>query len=238
MVDHLAQFNSVTNYFFRMNNLLETMPIPSIVSMITRLAEARMKKQTVFIVGNGGSAATASHFANDLAKLTRRDDAPFMRIIALTDNVPLITAWANDESYEGVFSHQLETLVEKGDVLVAFSGSGNSPNVLQAIETAKEHGASTIGVTGFEGGKLASMVDTCVIVPANSMQLIEDVHLMLGHVTCLTLRDIAMPLELDLKEPGEYLSPGFLTQAARPVEAAVRIKRTRVMTKENGKVHG
>lgn len=132
---------------------------------------------TLFACGNGGSAATASHFIEDVAKgLERR-----WRALALTDNVPMITALANDIGYEDVFAEQLANFVAEGDVLVAISGSGNSENVLRAVRLAKRRGALTLGWSGFEGGKLKALVDHCLVVPSDSMQRIEDVHLIVAH---------------------------------------------------------
>lgn len=157
---------------------------------------------TVFTLGNGGSAATASHFACDLAKGTIVPGGPRFRVIALTDNVPLIMAWSNDVSYESVFAEQLYNLMGRGDVVVAFSGSGNSPNVLRAVALARQQGGITIGFSGFDGGKLSHMVDVPVVVPCYCMEQVEDVHLILCHLMATVLRqrlrEIEPPLSLSL----------------------------------------
>jgi D-sedoheptulose 7-phosphate isomerase len=145
------------------------------------LLDAHGHEKTVFVFGNGGSASTASHMACDLGKGTVLPGKKRFRIICLSDNIPLMTAWANDTSYENVFSEQLDNLVREGDVVVGISGSGNSPNVLKALELARRRKAKTVGLTGFKGGKMKSLCDVCLIVPSDSMQRIEDVHLIIEH---------------------------------------------------------
>ncbi len=154
---------------------------------------AREADRTIFFFGNGGSASTASHFVIDIAKSTRKDlSVPArkrFRCVALNDNVPGITAWANDAEYARIFVEPLENLAVRGDVAVAISGSGNSPNVLAAVKAAREIGVTTIGLTGMGGGKLKELVDVPVIVPSGSMQHTEDVHLILLHLLTAYLRD-------------------------------------------------
>ena len=153
------------------------------------LTEARHNGKKVYVMGNGGSASTASHMASDLNKGANRDDAPRFRAIALTDSIPLMMAWANDSSYDDVFIEPLRNHLEKGDVVIGISGSGNSPNVLKAIEYANVSGAITIGLTGFDGGKLAKISKISYTVPSNCMQQVEDVHLILEHMLSMILRD-------------------------------------------------
>ena len=138
----------------------------------------------IFVCGNGGSAATASHLANDLGKGASYGRAQRFKVIALTDNVPWMTALANDVSYDEVFSEQLENFAEAGDLLIAISGSGNSANVLRAIEVARKRGLVTVGLTGFGGGKLADMVDHPVVVDSHHMGRVEDVHMIIVHLIC------------------------------------------------------
>jgi D-sedoheptulose 7-phosphate isomerase len=158
-----------------------------IAGVISQLIEARNLGRNIFIIGNGGSASTASHMACDLNKTAIREDSKRFRAFALTDNVPVMTAWANDKSYGDVFKEQLSNLLSANDVLVAISGSGNSENVVEAIKLAKRKGALTIGFTGFKGGRMKRLVDTCVIVPSDLMYRIEDVHLMLNHLVTYVL---------------------------------------------------
>lgn len=145
------------------------------------LVQAYESGRTIFAFGNGGSAALASHFACDLAKGTVNGSPKRFRIMALTDNVPLMTAWANDSNYENIFSEQLANFAVRGDVAFAISGSGNSPNVLKALRLAKEVGLTTAGLTGFAGGEMRQLCDTCIIVPCENMQIIEDLHLCIAH---------------------------------------------------------
>ena len=153
------------------------------------LLRAREEGRTVFIIGNGGSAATASHMANDLNKGAAVAGQRRFRALALTDNVPLITAWANDTQYEQIFVEQMANFFHPGDVLIAISGSGNSPNIIAALEWARNEGAVTIGLTGGSGGRLLGLVDCCLLVPSNRMEQIEDMHLVLAHAICVSLRN-------------------------------------------------
>lgn len=142
-------------------------------------------------MGNGGSASTASHFVCDLAKNTRHPGLPHFRVIGLTDNMAIFSAYANDEGYENVFTTQLANLVEAGDIVIAISASGNSANVLKAVEEARNHAAVTIGFTGFDGGRLGSLVDVQVHVNSHIIEHVEDIHLALEHMIVKTLKDTA-----------------------------------------------
>ena len=153
------------------------------------LLTARKEGRTIFFFGNGGSASTASHFVVDIGKATVRGDGLRFRCVALVDNVESVTAWANDADYSKVFSEQLKGLAHGGDVAVGISGSGNSPNVLEAVRVARSLGLSTVGLTGMGGGKLKGLVDVPLVVPSNSMQHIEDVHLLVCHLLTAYLRD-------------------------------------------------
>jgi len=157
--------------------------------IVPLLLEARRTGRTIFFFGNGGSASTASHFVVDIGKATIRGDGARFRCVALVDNVESVTAWANDAEYSRVFSEQLKGLAQRGDVAVGISGSGNSPNVLEAVKTARALGLSTVGLTGMGGGKLKDLVDVPLVVPSNSMQHIEDVHLLICHLLTAYLRD-------------------------------------------------
>jgi len=159
--------------------------------IVPLLLRARSDDRTIFFFGNGGSASTASHFVVDIGKATIRGDGRRFRCLALVDNVESLTAWANDAEYSKVFSEQLRGLAHPGDVAVGISGSGNSPNVLRAVETARQMGLPTVGLTGMGGGKLKALVDVALVVPSNSMQHIEDVHLLVCHLLTAYLRDEA-----------------------------------------------
>lgn len=187
-VQSIAELAS--SYLAQVGESLARLPLEKIEPIVLRLEEARLKKQQVFICGNGGSAATASHFACDLAKGALLPNKPPIKALPLTDSLPLLSAWANDVSYEEVFARRLAPWVQAGDVVIGKSGSGNSRNVLNALRLAKEAGATTIGLTGFDGGKLKGMVDICLAVPSRCMEQIEDVHLLVCHLTTTCLRRI------------------------------------------------
>jgi D-sedoheptulose 7-phosphate isomerase len=173
---------TAAEYYSELGAVLSKLSLPLVDSIAAKLYEAFVAENTVFLFGNGGSAATASHFACDLGKGTASAH-PFKRLRAhaLTDNIPSLTAWANDSGYASIFAEQLRNFLRPSDLVVAISGSGNSPNVLHALELAKDEGAFCIGLTGFRGGKMASLCDLCLIVPSDNMQLIEDVHMTLAH---------------------------------------------------------
>jgi D-sedoheptulose 7-phosphate isomerase len=171
-------------HYFRMHyEILDSLPYEQIEEMTHQLWQACHQGRTVFSFGNGGSAALASHFACDLGKgtLIGLNGSKRFRVIALTDNLPLITAWANDTSYDDVFAEQLRSLAIVGDVALAISGSGNSGNVLRALEVARSSGCTTMGITGYSGGKMKALCDYCVVVPSDNMQIIEDFHLSVCH---------------------------------------------------------
>jgi len=178
----------IKRYIAELKETLDQLPYEAIRDVIAILQYARMNDRQVFIMGNGGSAATASHFACDLAKGTLLPGKPRFRVIALTDNMPLFSAYANDIGYEHVFAEQLASLVREGDVVIGISCSGNSANVLNAIELAKSMRAITIGFTGFDGGELKGLVDICIHIPSDCMEQVEDIHLMLEHLICTCIR--------------------------------------------------
>ena len=170
-------------YYAAHQSVAANLPYQAMDKAITEILSAYERGASIFTFGNGGSAALASHFACDLGKgiLPSHNGQKRFRVISLADNVPLMTAWANDHGYEHVFAKQLENLIGSGDLVFAISGSGNSSNVLRALEVARFHRARTIGLTGFEGGKMKSLCDVCVILPSDNMQIIEDFHLSVTH---------------------------------------------------------
>jgi D-sedoheptulose 7-phosphate isomerase len=180
---------SITNYLNDLKQTLEALPLDKIDQVITILHEARMRGRQIFILGNGGSASTASHFVCDLSKNTRHRGWPNFKAIGLADNMAILSAYANDEGYDTVFASQLENLVQSEDVVIAISTSGNSPNVLKAVELANNMHATTIGFTGFDGGRLSSIVSLDVHVPSDTIEQVEDVHLMLEHLITKILRE-------------------------------------------------
>src|SRR5262245_16147451 len=146
------------------------------------LCDAYMSDHQVILMGNGGSAALASHFAVDLGKGTTVEGKSRFRVISIVDNTPVMTAYANDFSYADVFSEQVRTLARPGDVVFGISGSGNSPNVLNGLKAARAAGAATVALTGYKGGKVIDLADVTLVVPSDDMQHIEDCHLMLTHL--------------------------------------------------------
>ena len=152
-----------------------------IKKIINILIKKRDTGKTIFTVGNGGSASTASHFVSDLLKTSIIKKNKRFKAISLVDNLPVISAWANDVSYADIFVEQLKNFVSKGDVIIAFSGSGRSENVVKAIKYGKKQGAFCIGITGMSGGQLRKICDMSIIVPSNDMLSIESIHLLLCH---------------------------------------------------------
>lgn len=178
----------IRDYLTDLGQTLQRLPLEAIERLVDLLHEARLEGRQVFLLGNGGSAATASHFACDLAKNTIQPGLPSFRALSLTDNAALMTAWANDTAYDNLFCGQLGCLLRPGDVVIGISGSGNSPNVLRAMEMAREQGAVTVGLTGFSGGKLKELVDLAITVPSERMEQIEDLHLVVEHAVVTALR--------------------------------------------------
>jgi D-sedoheptulose 7-phosphate isomerase len=174
-------------YLTQLARTLEEIPREALAAVAQALWETYQRDGTIIICGNGGSAATASHFACDLAKWTISTERRRLRALALTDNVPLMTAWSNDRSYDSLFVEQLLTHYRPGDLLVAISGSGNSPNVLQAVAWANQVDAPTVGLSGFDGGKLAQLARYSLHVPNHVMPQVEDAHSAICHALAVQL---------------------------------------------------
>jgi D-sedoheptulose 7-phosphate isomerase len=151
--------------------------------------DARANNRHIFLCGNGGSASTASHFACDIVKGASFNRASRFRVMALTDSLPTITAYSNDVSYDIVFVEQLKNFAERGDLVMAISGSGNSPNVLRAVEYANSIGCKTIALTGRDGGKLGPMAQLNIHAPVPHMGRIEDAHMIVCHMICYYFMD-------------------------------------------------
>ena len=180
-----------TEYQKTVVGVLESLDESEIDTMISMLFKAYQDGKFVYIIGNGGSAANASHLAQDLAKgtLKSKDQQARLKAISLTDNTPFITAQGNDEGYESIFEQQLRTYASNGDYVLAISGSGNSPNIIKAIEWANSNGLITIGVTGFDGGKLKNIAAHTVHVPLHEMCTAESIHTIIFHYVILELRE-------------------------------------------------
>ncbi len=181
---HLQQFNA----------LMEGVDLAAVTSAVERLRTARDAGRTIFIAGNGGSAATATHLVNDLGKATKRSGQRHLKVMGLSDNVSWLTALANDEGYERVFSGQMENFAEAGDVLIVISASGNSPNLVEAVRFAAEHGMVTIGLLGFDGGVLKDQVDELLWLESEhgAYGIVECGHTVLADiVTACLIHDTA-----------------------------------------------
>src|SRR5713226_8464309 len=170
--------------------MVQAISQPHIEAVLRVLEEAYRNGHRIFIMGNGGSAATASHFALDLAKNTIMPGVSRLKAISLTDHVPLITAWSNDTHYEHIFAEQLANMIEAGDVVIGISASGNSANVINAVKLARQNHAATIGLLGANGGKLKDMVDACVLAPGQNIEQEEDAHMILTHVITRHMREV------------------------------------------------
>jgi D-sedoheptulose 7-phosphate isomerase len=173
---------NVEGYVGRLRTAVEALPMDRLAELGEILYRTYRNGQQVFTLGNGGSASTASHMAADLGKNTSKANMRRFRVLSLNDNQALLTALANDLGYENVFSEQLKNLIRAGDLLVAISASGNSPNVLNAIRYAQEQCAEVVGILGFQGGKAAELVDLSIIVPCDHYGVVEDVHLIINHI--------------------------------------------------------
>lgn len=170
-------------YLGYLSTVLGNIDREEIGAFVATLLDARERGATIFFIGNGGSAATSSHFANDIAIGTNSYDKPF-RALALTDNNAIVTAVGNDFGYEEIFSRQLQVLANPGDVVVAISASGNSPNLLKAFEYARTAGLRTVAITAFDGGKMKGMAEQGVHVPTDLKEYgpAEDAHMILDHL--------------------------------------------------------
>jgi D-sedoheptulose 7-phosphate isomerase len=169
--------------------ILQSLDADEIAPAVELVVQAGESGSRIYAIGNGGSASTASHFVNDMGKGASLGREKRFKVIPLTDNVEWMTALSNDLSYEDVYVEQLKNFAEKNDVLLAISGSGNSENVIRAVQYANETGCHTIGFTGFDGGKLKNLVDRCIVIDSDHMGRIEDMHVILQHIICYYFMD-------------------------------------------------
>jgi len=180
--------NEIAAYFTELEQMMRSISQENLQNVLRLLEDCYHNGRRVFIMGNGGSAATASHFALDLAKNTIMPQAPRLKAISLTDHVPLITAWSNDTAYEHIFAEQLANLIEPGDVVIGISASGNSLNVINALILARQSRAFTVGILGATGGKIKDIVDAYVLAPGQNIEQEEDAHLIIAHVITRHMR--------------------------------------------------
>jgi D-sedoheptulose 7-phosphate isomerase len=192
----------IEHYLTEVRRISSSLDRRAIEEIVELLFDAWQRRKTVYAMGNGGSASTSSHFVCDLAKVTIVPGRPRFRVLGLTDNVPLTSAWTNDSGFGAVFAEQLEPWLEEGDVVVGFSvhgGSGEgdsgpwSQNLVRAVGLARERGARVIGFSGFDGGALARLADVCVTIPVSAepegTALVESLHVTLHHLVCVALRE-------------------------------------------------
>src|SRR5712692_8755808 len=178
----------ITNYLESLKAVLDHLNTQSIAELIGVLLYARTQGNKIFFMGNGGSGSTASHFATDLGKGTIVAGKPRFKVMPLNDHLPTFSAYANDMGYESVFAEPMKNFIERGDIVIGLSGSGNSRNVLEAMKVARESGGICIGFTGFDGGKLKPMVDLSLHAPVQKMDQSEDAHHIMMHLVCDCIR--------------------------------------------------
>jgi D-sedoheptulose 7-phosphate isomerase len=181
----------IRNYFKKISEIVGLIDDAAVSTLVSHLETAYHQQNMVFVIGNGGSAANASHFAQDLAKgvFVNQPMGPRLKALSLTDNTPFITAVANDDGYEKIFDTQLDIFGTEGDYLIAISGSGNSHNILQAVKKAKAKKIFVIGITGFDGGELKKAADFIVHTPIHEMCSVESIHSVILHAVILSLRE-------------------------------------------------
>ena len=188
--------NSIRSYIDEQQHCMTLLKSKSdkINDICNQLLNARNKRKNIFVFGNGGSGSTASHFVSDLLKTAIVKKEKRFKAISLTDNVPVILAWSNDVSYDDVFIEQLKNHFSKGDILIGFSGSGNSKNIIKSLKFGKENNAYCIGFTGKSGGKMNKFCDICLKVPSQDMLTIESQHVMICHCIISIIRNLGKPL--------------------------------------------
>ncbi len=188
----------LSSHISSVSSVLSEIDLEVVQRVVQILREARDKRATVYIAGNGGSASTASHWANDLGKATKRSGRLPFRVMSLSDNTSWFSALGNDEGYDQVFAGQLENFANPGDVLICISASGNSPNLVRAVEVASRRNMTTVALLGFDGGELRSLVDEPVLIqtPKGMYELVEDAHSIIAHA-------ITRCLVSDYPEAGE-----------------------------------
>lgn len=181
--------HEIETYIKREIDVLKKLDINAIDKVINVLEEARAKNADIYIFGNGGSAATASHYCCDFNKgVSRETNGNKYRFHCLSDNVPTMMALANDVAYEEIFREQLKGILNKDDLVIGISGSGNSANVVNAVQYAKEVGCKVIGITGYHGGKLRQLADYHLDAEIDDMQIAEDVHMIFDHLMMSVIR--------------------------------------------------
>jgi D-sedoheptulose 7-phosphate isomerase len=183
--------NWILEYIDAQTRAMKSVPVEQVATLVTTLHEAARHDQQVFVCGNGGSAANASHFAVDLGKGASEKLAKRFRVLSLNDNVPWMTALGNDYSYDDIFVRQLENYARAGDLLLVMSVSGNSPNVVKATDWARQHGLQTIALVGAKRGRLAEMAHQVIVVDSEHYGRVEDIHMTICHILCYAFMELA-----------------------------------------------
>lgn len=181
--------NLISNYLETVSKLANDVDSAAVGRLADSLQRVWESGSRLLLMGNGGSAATASHFANDFQKCIQTESGRAVRALCLSDCAPLVLAWGNDTDYANIFAPQVECWAQPGDLVIGISGSGNSPNIINGIETANRLGALTFGLAGCGGGKLAGSAQECIVVGSNNMQQIEDLHAIILHAAFTALRE-------------------------------------------------
>lgn len=184
----IAPNPTASKYLTNLASVVSQVDGGALSEVVEYILKARATGRRVYVMGNGGSSATASHFVCDLVKTARIADLAPIRAFALADNAPLITAWANDHAFERIFAEQINALVEDGDVVVGISASGNSPNIVAGLIAAREKGAHTIALVGFDGGIARNLADIAVHIRCHDYGLVEDTHAAIGHAVTAAVR--------------------------------------------------
>lgn len=179
------------DYFSQLNSVLDSLDAQALQQMGGLLRAAYLDGKNIFILGNGGSAACATHWVCDFNKGVNVPGRPRAKVVSLSDNTGIVTALGNDISYDEIFAYQLENFCEPGDVVLALSVSGNSPNLVRGLECAASHGCKTAAIIGDYNGKIGGMADVCLTIPSRNYGVVEDVHLILNHVfsQCLKMEN-------------------------------------------------
>jgi D-sedoheptulose 7-phosphate isomerase len=180
---------TVSGYLDGVKGLIDQISAEAVERLTQRLYDVWREDRRVLTMGNGGSSSTASHIVNDLQKCIHLESGKPIKAMCLSDCTPLVLAWANDTAYDNVYAPQVACWAQPQDLIIAISGSGNSPNIVRAVEQANEIGAYTFGLAGFNGGKLAVTAKECIVVKSGNMQQIEDLHMILLHLVFSILRD-------------------------------------------------
>lgn len=189
LTDTSSRFVAAQDFLIQLETVLESISPDAVFQAIELLLETRATRHRVYVIGNGGSAATASHLACDLIKTAQVAGCDPLRVFALTDNIPLFSAWANDAAYEDAFAEQISAFVDPGDVVFAISASGNSPNVVNGLAAGRGRGARTIGLLGFDGGLARPLADIALHVPCFDYGLVEAAHLAIVHALTVAIRE-------------------------------------------------